>query len=143
MAESAMPSKSTGNVAQLADQRIQSAESAMPRKSTGSVAQLAEQRTQSAESSTKAADRLMDFIRALGYVPPEHGEHNRFDSADSNKNMQSPVTHSSCRKRCDPPFMLVMAGVLPAYAAQSGQCSVYLRIFPVSCNTNLRIIRGI
>ena len=66
-----------------------------------------------------------------------------FDSADSNKNMQSPVTHSYCRKRCDPPFMLVMAGVLPAYAAQSGQCSVYLRIFPVSCNTNLRIIRGI
>ena len=77
MAEGAMPSKSTGNVAQLADQRIQSAESAMPRKSTGSVAQLAEQRTQSAESSTKAADSLMDFIRALGYVPPEHGEHDK------------------------------------------------------------------
>ena len=71
----AMPSKSTGNVAQLAEQRTQSAESAMPRKSTGNVAQLAEQRTQSAESSTKAADSLMDFIRALGYVPPEHGEH--------------------------------------------------------------------
>ena len=77
MAESAMPSKSTGNVAHLAEQRIQSAESAMPRKSTGSVAQLAEQRTQSAESSTKAADSLRDFIRALGYVPPEHGAHRK------------------------------------------------------------------
>ena len=70
-----MPSKSTGNVAQLAEQRTQSVESAMPRKSTGNVAQLAEQRTQSAESSTKAAGSLMDFIRALDYVPPEHGAH--------------------------------------------------------------------
>ena len=75
MVESAIPSKFTGNVAQLVEQRIQSAESAMPRKSTGSDAQLAEQRTQNAESSPKAADSLMDFIRALGYVPPEHGEH--------------------------------------------------------------------
>ena len=40
MAESAMPSKSTGNVAQLAEQRIQSAESAMPCKSTDSISEV-------------------------------------------------------------------------------------------------------
>ena len=55
-----MPSKSTGNVAQLAEQRTQSAESAMPRKSPGNVAQLAEQRTQSAESSTEAVEEELD-----------------------------------------------------------------------------------
>ena len=51
------------------------AESAMPSKSAGNITQMAEQSTQSVESSPKSTDSLMDFIRALGYVPPEYGAH--------------------------------------------------------------------
>ena len=50
------------------------AESAMPSKSAGNVTQMADQSTQSVESSPKSTDSLMDFIRTLGYVPPENGE---------------------------------------------------------------------
>ena len=45
-----------------------------------------------------------------------------FDSADSFfDKRESPVTISFCRKQCDQPFMFVMAGVLPACAAKSGE----------------------